>query len=143
MTQSTGEVVVELIRNLAEQGLVLERRGTGDDYDVRSTGDTFAFRPVLTLPASLLAEYVEQVGEDIRDNPHMQIDPLALATIHLVEELDIDHHEGRNYVRALGFRRGRRGRVELFVEQDVPQLANRPANPDLEWRADESDRWTR
>jgi hypothetical protein len=139
MAQSSGEVLAELLRNLAEQGLRLVRRGTGDDYEVHSADGLFAFRPVLTLPESLLAEYVDQVRRDTS----LPIDPLDLTTIHLVEELETDHHEGRNYVRALGFRRGRAGQVSLFVEKDVPPVPYRPPDPDLVWTADESDRWTR
>jgi hypothetical protein len=143
MGRPAGEFVTELVRNLAKEGLALEHRGSGDDYVIRSADDLFAFEPVLTMPEALLAEYLEQLGRDIRDDPNMPLDPLTLTTIHVVEELETDHHEGRNYVRALGFRRGRRGRVELFVEKDVPELPYRPPNPDLEWCADESDRWTR
>jgi hypothetical protein len=139
MGRSASEVVAELVRNLAEHGLFLERRGATDDYEVRSSDGHLAFQPVLTVPESLLSEYLEQVGGDMR----LPIDPLTLTTIHLVEELDTDHHDGRNHVRVLGFRRDRRGHVELFVEKNVPQRPYRPSDPDLEWRADESDRWTR
>ncbi len=93
---------------------------------------------MLTVSESLLSEYLEQVGSDIG----LPVDPLTLTTIHLVEEPETDHHEGRNHVRALGFRRDRRGRVELFVEKDVPERPYRLSHPDLEWRADEPDRRT-
>ena len=99
----------------------------------------FAFEPVLTMPEALLLEYVEQLAED----PDLPLDAFSLASIHLVEELATDHHEGRNYVRALGFRRGRRARVELFVEKDIPPPPFRPLDRDVRWTADESDRWTR
>ena len=138
MTRSGNGVVAELVRNLAEEGLALARRGTGDDYEVRSTDDHFAFRPVLTLPESLLVEYLEQLDVD----GHLPLDALSLTTVHLVEELETDHYEGRNYVRALGFRRGRRGRVEMFVDQDLPDIPYRPPNPDLMWTADRPDNGT-
>ena len=137
MERQAGAVLAELVRELEEEGPLLERRGDSDDYDVRSTGGEFALQPVLTMPESLLVEYVEQLAED----PDLPLDALSLASVHVVEELTTDHHEGRNYVRALGFRRGRRGRVELFVEKDVPPIPHRPPDPDLQWTAYRPDEW--
>lgn len=133
MARSASDTLTELVQNLAEQGLLLERLHDGDDYEVRATDDIFAFQPVLTMPAALLVEYVEQLGDD----SYLPLGPLSLTTIHLVEELETDHHGGRNYVRALGFRRSRGDRVELFVEKDVPPVPYLPPDPDpdLRWEA--------
>ena len=136
MTRFERDPVAEILRGLRRQGLTVEPTGSGDDYAVRSKGaDIFAYRPVLTLPAALLSEYLAQMARDIHDAPDPSAEALSLTTIHLVEELETDHHEGRNYVRALGFRRGNGGRVEMFVDQDLPDLPARRPDPDLRWEA--------
>lgn len=136
VTQSGRDLVAEVLRNLPRQGFIAEPTGSGDDYTVRSRGvDTFAFRPVLTMPAALLDAYLEQMSHDIHDAADPLDEALSLTLVHLEEELATDHHEGRNYVRALGFRRGRGGRVELFVDQDLPDLPPRAPDPDLRWEA--------
>ena len=117
MAMSADEAVGALLRDLRREGFVLERRPKGDEYDVSAPDDPFAFRPVLVLPGTLVLKYLEQIDAE---DPAMPLDPLSLTTVHLAEELGTAHHEHRNYVVALGFRRGRRGGVELFVDKDVP-----------------------
>lgn len=135
MTQSERDLVDEVLDGLRSEGFILEPTGDGDDYAVRSKGvDIFEYRPVLSLPAALLSEYLEQMSRDLRDDAQPLAEAVSLTTMHLVEELETDHHEGRNYVRALGFRR-RRGRVEMYVDQDLPDIPTREPDPDLRWEA--------
>ena len=141
VTQPQLDLVAEILRDLRREGFIAEPTGTSDDYAVRSRGDTFAFRPVLTLPAALLSEYLEQMSRDIHDAPDPLAEALSLTMIHLGEELGTDHHEGRNYTRALGFRRGRGGRVEMFVDQDRPPIPARRPDPNLRWTAERPSEW--
>jgi hypothetical protein len=125
-----------LIGYLESRGFVLVRRGAGEDYVVRTAdGEGFAYEPVLYLPTALLAEYLEVMSRTVGDVPDAYAEALSLTQIHLEEELATDHGLGTNYVRALGFRR-RRGRVEFFVEQDLPDVPYVPPDPDLRWTAE-------
>lgn len=121
-----------IISFLEHDGLIVERDGSS--LQVSSPDGTFVFAPVVHLPLDLLDRYLDQFeapswGGDPRD------EALSLLKINLIEDLTTDHGEGRNYTRAVGLRRGRGGRVELFVEQDVPPVPDLPPDPDLRWEA--------
>lgn len=142
VTQLQPDLVAAILRDLRREGFIAEPTGSGDDYIVRSTHDDLAFRPVLTLPAALLSEYLEQMSRDIHDVPDPVAEALSLTMIHFGEELGTDHGDGRNYTRTLGLRRGRGGRVEMFVDQDRPPLPPRPVGPPhLEWTARRPSEW--
>jgi hypothetical protein len=136
VTQSQRDPMAEIIRGLRTYGFVAERIGTSDDYAVRPTsGDVFAYEPVLSLPPALLSEYLEQMSRDIHDVPDPLAEALSLTMVHLAEDLDTDHRGGRNYTRSVSLRRGRGGRIALVTDMDIPGVPHRPPNPDLEWRA--------
>jgi hypothetical protein len=135
MARTQHDPVAEIVRSLRAQGFTVEPTGHGDEYVLGSDDGTLARRPLLSLPPDLLSEYLEQTGRNYRDAADPLAEALSLTMVHLIEELETDHHEGRNYVRALGLRRDPHGRVELFVEQDLPDVPRRPFDADLEWRA--------
>jgi hypothetical protein len=124
--------IAAIIAYVERERFVVERHG--DTLHVSSPDGAFAFAPVITLPPDLLHEYLEQA-----DAPPWGGEPraeaLSLLQINILEELDTDHGEGRNYVRSVGLQRGRDGRVTLVVDKGVPPLPDLPPDPDLEWRA--------
>jgi hypothetical protein len=136
VTHSQRDPVAEIIRGLRTYGFVAERIGTSDDYAVRPTsGDVFAYEPVLSLPPALLTEYLEQMSRDIHDVPDPFAEAVSITTVHLAEDLDTDHHGGRNYTRSVALHRKRDGRLVLLVDTDIPGVPHRERDPDLEWRA--------
>jgi hypothetical protein len=83
----------------------------------------------------LFQEYLQDMSRRMSDEQNPFDEALSLTRIHLVEELATDHGDGLNYVRVLGYRR-KRGKVEFFVEQEIPQPGSRTRPPeDLEWHA--------
>ncbi|SDH55761.1 hypothetical protein SAMN05192558_111110 [Actinokineospora alba] len=101
---------------LEREDLVLDRIRDTDDYVVRGRSRrAFWYEPVLTLPAELLAEYLDKMSEQ-----YGMPEALSLTKIHAVEYLTTDHGEGLNATTALGFRRTKSGEVEFFLDQDPP-----------------------
>jgi hypothetical protein len=134
---SDHDLVGDVVRQLQESGFVVERAQRRDAFLVRSyRGIGFPLGPVLTIPPALFRQYLEDLGSCMDDEPDPFGEALSLTMVHLDEELTTDHGDGLNYVRALGFRR-KRGKVEFFVEQEIPQAESRltPSSADLEWRA--------
>jgi hypothetical protein len=94
-------------------------------------------RPVLDLPADLLWDYLVEMSASCRHASDPLREALSLTKIHTLEYLTTDHGDGRNAVRALGFRRSRRGGVEFFVDKDAPEPPRgRAPQDELEWVAD-------
>lgn len=127
---STGPLVAEVLAELDAVGFAVSRDGIG--YVVSSkAGDDLAFTPRLTLSEELLSEYLAAASGGVSDSRYA----FSLAKLNLVEELTTDHLDGVNYVRALGYRRSRRGGVEFFVDVEAPDVSRTEPSDDLEWRA--------
>ena len=139
---SGSDVAVAAIVDFLERdgGLVVRR--DGDTLHVSSPNGLFAFAPVVHLPADLLVRYLDEA-----EAPPWGGDPraeaLSLLQINIMEELDTDHGNGRNYTRSVGLRQGSDGRVALVVDQDRPDVPHVPPNPDLRWTAERPDDRTR
>ena len=131
-----GDLVGTVLAHLRESGFVIEPAPVRDAFVVRAYGGTpFPLTPTLVIPPGLFREYLEGMGAQMSDEQDPFGEALSLTKVHLVEELATDHGDGLNYVRALGYRR-KRGKVEFFVDQDIPQQGGRhPSSPDLEWQA--------
>jgi hypothetical protein len=131
-----NDLVDSVLAYLRESGFVIERAAARDTFVVRSyRGTGFPLAPTLTIPPAVFQEYLQDMSERRSDEQSPFDEALSLTRIHLVEELATDHGDGLNYVRALGYRR-KRGKVEFFVDQEIPQPGSRyPSAQDLEWRA--------
>jgi hypothetical protein len=129
----------ELLRFLLWQGFTVEPIGTSENLRVGSSDDSFEHRPVFVLPGDLLWEYLRDMSDSYRDEPDPLGEALSMTGIHAVEFLTTDHGDGRNALRALGFRRDPTGRVEFFEEKDLPERPHLSGPPgDLGWRAERS-----
>lgn len=128
----------EIIAFLEKEGLVLTPLASGDEYAVHGrTRRAFFHRPVFTLPADLLAEYLQKMSEKYADQQDPLLEALSLTRIHAMEYLTTDHGGGLNATTALGFRRTDRGDVEFFVDQDRPKPGTPAGSGDeLTWVAD-------
>jgi hypothetical protein len=131
-----GNLVGTMLAYLRESGFVIESAPVRDAFVVRTyRGTPFPLTPTLVIPPGLFREYLEDMSDRMSDERDPFGEAMSLTRIHLVEELSTDHGDGLNYVRALGYRR-RRGKVEFFVDQEIPQQGRRhPSSPDLEWQA--------
>jgi hypothetical protein len=130
-----GELVTEIVAFLAEDGFVLTKQPGGDGYVV-DPGRGNVLGPVLTVPPALFREYLEAMSRTLEGQPDPFAEALSLTRIHLMEELGTDHGDGRNYVRALGYRRRRDGSVEFYVDKEIPDRGQPPPpSPDLTWQA--------
>jgi hypothetical protein len=128
--------LVSLLRRLSDEGFVFEPIEGGGGYRFESRhGTMLPLRPVLTVSEETFDEYLDAMSHDLREMPDPRAEALSLTKIHVVEELSTDHGDGLNYVRALGYRRGRGGRVEFFVDQEIPEPRDVPAPGTYEWRA--------
>jgi hypothetical protein len=127
-----------IVAALEREGLELVPTGSGDDFRVVDRGRRAFLHgpPVFTLPADLLAEYLQDMSTRCQDQPDPLGEALSLTQIHVVEYLTTDHGDGLNATTALGFRRTSRGDVEFFLEQDVPPLGQVAPSPDLRWEAE-------
>lgn len=129
--KSAGPLVVAVLAELDAVGFAVSRAGAGYVVSSRS-GDDLAFQPFLSVSEELLREYLEAATGGRSDDR----ETLSLMKLNLVEELTTDHLDGVNYVRALGYRRSKRGDVEFFVDQEIPEVGRPEPSVDLEWRAE-------
>ena len=137
MSQPMIDPVVEIVRGLRTYGFIVERIGVSDEYTVRATsGDVFAYEPVLSLPPVLLTEYLDQMSRDILDVSDPLGEALSITLVHLAEDLDTYHDGGRNFTRSISLLRRRDGRLSLVADLDFPGVPHRPPNPDFEWVTD-------
>lgn len=136
MNSSDESLVVAVVAYLEERGFLLTRTPGGFAVSTPRSME-LPLRPVLTISDDLLRGYLDVMSRDIHHEPDAFAEALSLTKIHLVEALSATADpEGINYLRGLGFRRGRRGDVEFFVEHETPDGAIPPGPPaDLEWRA--------
>lgn len=136
---ASESVVAEVVSFLEEDGIVLHRTGSPSEFAVGSESERkFWHRPVLTIPGDLLAEYLVDVSRQYADSADPGREALSVTGIHLMEHLGTDHGSGANATTALGFRRNGSGRVELFVEKELPKV-ERPEGADgdvFEWTPD-------
>ena len=129
-------VVAFVLDRLRHEGLLFERSGSGDEYRPGpASRSRFLHDPVVTLPADVLNAYVAVQSRSYGRPPDAVTEALDTAALHVVEALTTDHGEGLNATTAVGFRTGRGGDVEFFVEQDRPPVP--PGTGDvLEWVAE-------
>ncbi|HZG91337.1 MAG TPA: hypothetical protein VEZ42_14090 [Pseudonocardia sp.] len=133
------DAVGAIVRYLERDGLTVERSGGGDTFVVRSDNPrAFAYEPVVRLPERWLRAYLEDLSTSLGKYADPSAEALSLMQINVLEALTTDHDgHGTNYAMAVGFRRGRDGRPEFFVDQDPP--GPEPLDPDsgpYEWRAE-------
>jgi hypothetical protein len=135
---ATEDPAEAIARYLERNGLEVERSRTGDTLAIRSSDPrAFAHEPTVRLPGRILQTYLENLGARLRDSADPAAEALSLTQINVLEELTTDHGGGTNHTRTVGFRRGRDGRPELFVEKDPPEPSPYGTGDDpLEWRAE-------
>lgn len=136
MSADDESLAAELLDLLRRDEFTFDRRGTSDLYTVGSDdGRGFEFSPTLALPPGLLREYVDGLLAPGGISKSTE-EALSLTGIHLAEELGVDHRDGVNFVRDIGFRRGAGGAVELFVDSDPPEPVGQHDDVDLIWTAE-------
>jgi hypothetical protein len=130
------DLVGTVVTYLRESGFAIEPAPVRDAFVVRAyRGTPFPLTPTLVIPPALFREYLEHMADRMGDEQDPFGEAMSLTKVHLVEELATDHGDGLNYVSGLGYRR-KRGKVEFFVDQEIPRPGQRPpASADLEWRA--------
>ncbi|WP_232662128.1 hypothetical protein [Pseudonocardia sp. TRM90224] len=137
MSHSADEAVAAIMRHLAADGFDCRADGAGRYRIVSQRGDALPAQPVLTIPADLFLEYLQDLAGKLgypASDPFTEA--LSLTNINLMEELETTHGLDRNHVTALGYRRVR-GRVRFYVEHDFPDGAPAPpTDPDQMWVAE-------
>jgi hypothetical protein len=136
---ASDDPVDAIVRHLERDGLEVERSAGGDTLLVRSSDPrAFAHEPQVRLPERWFRAYLENLSADLGNVADPAAEALWLMQINVLEALTTDHDgHGTNYAKVVGFRRGRDGRPEFFVDQDPPDPE--PLDPDdgpYEWRAD-------
>jgi hypothetical protein len=135
---ASDDPVDAIVSFIERDGFDVERSAGGDTFRVRSSDPrAFAFEPEVRLPGRWLRAYLEDIAADLGNFADPAAEALSLVQINVLEALTTDHDgHGTNYAKVVGFRRGRDGRPEFFVDQDPPDPE--PLDPDsgpYEWRA--------
>lgn len=124
---------------LEEGGFRFTPHGKGHAYKLLPSADkSHPLGAVLVIPPVELDEYAEKVKDSstVRGGRDPEEDALGIIALNILEEISVDHGDGRNYTRSLGFRR-RNGAVEFFVDSFPPPVVGEwdPDSP-LEWTAE-------
>ncbi len=124
---------------LSEAGFRFTRHGKGEAYKLLPSADkSHPLGLVLVAPLAELNEYVDRKKEHslARAGKDSEEDTLGLVALNILEEISVDHGDGCNYTRSLGFRR-KNGVVEFFVDSFPPPVVGEwdPDSP-LEWTAE-------
>lgn len=138
MMSSPDNPAARLVSHLRRIGFTVEEGSRPGEYVVTARdSEEMPLRPRLSLPADLLAEYLNKIDTTPGAAPP-GLSAESLAEVHLEEELSTSGWDGKNYCTAVGVRRRRDGHVEWFSDRrptpDPPQYGAPPE--DLEWRAD-------
>jgi len=117
---------------LRGSGFALARHGAGHSYRIASpAGKVHPLNPTLVVDPADFDEYVGRLLE--RPNgATSEEEALGTISLNVLEELSVDHGDGHNFVRSLGFRR-RKGEVEFFVDSTPPEPGESDPDSPLTW----------